>query len=234
MFFCELRELFVESLKTRVRNGEMSERGLARESGISQPHLHNVLKGTRLLSPESADKILSFLRVSVLDLVDRGGFPGQSGEMPGGEGGEHSTLPVVSGWLGPSHPWPDQISAHESFPVSYTAVRKMWLPVVVRLAFDVRMHPLFAEDDLALLDQSHRSRTEFDDDALYVIKRGRVGVVRRIRVVNRAVFMVAEDCLDRQSLWERLPVEGQQILHFVRAKATLVAREADWRPGYLA
>jgi hypothetical protein len=33
-------------LRERVMNGEISERRLAQLTGISQPHMHNVLKGT--------------------------------------------------------------------------------------------------------------------------------------------------------------------------------------------
>ena len=39
-------------LRTRIQNGELTERSLARLTGISQPHIHNVLKGAKILSPE--------------------------------------------------------------------------------------------------------------------------------------------------------------------------------------
>ena len=32
-------------VRDRLHNGELTERGLARQIGISQPHVHNVLKG---------------------------------------------------------------------------------------------------------------------------------------------------------------------------------------------
>ena len=41
---------------------------LARITGISQPHIHNVLKGKRLLSPEKADEVLRQLQIDLLDL----------------------------------------------------------------------------------------------------------------------------------------------------------------------
>jgi plasmid maintenance system antidote protein VapI len=69
MNFQELRERLVEHLRDRVRSGELTERGLARLSGISQPHIHNVLKGKRALSPEMSDAILHHLRMDLLDLV---------------------------------------------------------------------------------------------------------------------------------------------------------------------
>ena len=47
----------------RIHNGELTERGLARLIGISQPHVHNVLKGTRNLSPEVFELILKYLAI---------------------------------------------------------------------------------------------------------------------------------------------------------------------------
>ena len=69
MNFQELRERFMAHLRERVRSGELTERGLARISGISQPHIHNVLKGKRILSTEMSDEILRNLSVDLLDIM---------------------------------------------------------------------------------------------------------------------------------------------------------------------
>jgi hypothetical protein len=52
-----------------VQNGEFSERSLAKILGISQPQLHNVLKGARGFRTPLADTILAKLRLSILDLL---------------------------------------------------------------------------------------------------------------------------------------------------------------------
>jgi transcriptional regulator with XRE-family HTH domain len=52
-----------------VQRGEITERGVARRAGISQPHIHNVLKGKRLLSWASADALLRELNLSIVDLI---------------------------------------------------------------------------------------------------------------------------------------------------------------------
>ncbi len=70
MDFSMLRYRLIACVKSRVRNGELTERGLARLTGISQPHIHNVLKGARVLSPFVADQILRELGLSLLDLVE--------------------------------------------------------------------------------------------------------------------------------------------------------------------
>ena len=53
----------------KIRNGEFSERGLALLLGISQPHLHNVLKGERKLHAQLADILLAKFAISVTDLL---------------------------------------------------------------------------------------------------------------------------------------------------------------------
>ena len=54
---------------SECRSGAATERGLARISGISQPHLHNVLKGKRLLSIDKADDVLRCLEIDILRLI---------------------------------------------------------------------------------------------------------------------------------------------------------------------
>lgn len=57
-------------LLRRVRNGEITESGLARMVGISQPHVHHVLCGKRAFSLDTTDDIMRQLKVDVLDLIE--------------------------------------------------------------------------------------------------------------------------------------------------------------------
>ena len=59
----------VKQIRQRIHNGEFTERGLARILGISQSQTHNVLKGARTLQIQLADRILSKLGLSALDLL---------------------------------------------------------------------------------------------------------------------------------------------------------------------
>jgi plasmid maintenance system antidote protein VapI len=70
MTFLKLRDRLTASLRERVQRGELTERRLARLTGISQPHIHNVLNGKRMLSPETADKVIATLGIDLLDLVE--------------------------------------------------------------------------------------------------------------------------------------------------------------------
>lgn len=68
--FGELEVRLIHHLQNRIRSGEISERSLARVIGVSQPHLHNVLKGRHLFSIATADKILRHLNLDLLDLIE--------------------------------------------------------------------------------------------------------------------------------------------------------------------
>lgn len=70
MNFSHLEHRFLCDLRERVRSGAVTERGLARLAGVSQPHIHNVLKGKRSFSLEKADQVLRCLNLNVLDLID--------------------------------------------------------------------------------------------------------------------------------------------------------------------
>jgi transcriptional regulator with XRE-family HTH domain len=74
MTFHDLHGALIDYLNQCVQSGEITERGLARRTGISQPHIHNTLKGKRLFSWESADAILRELDLDLLDLIDRSEF----------------------------------------------------------------------------------------------------------------------------------------------------------------
>jgi predicted transcriptional regulator len=68
--FQGLQTRLVVHLRHRVRSGEITERSLARVTGLSQPHLHNVLKGKRFLSFGKSDQILHQLHLDLMDLIE--------------------------------------------------------------------------------------------------------------------------------------------------------------------
>jgi len=70
--FDVLRARLIQQVKMRINNGEFTERGLARLLGISQPQTHNVLKGARKLQMHLADRILTKLGLSAVDLLNDG------------------------------------------------------------------------------------------------------------------------------------------------------------------
>jgi AraC-like DNA-binding protein len=67
--FETLTHRLIERLRWKIRCGEFTERSLARRANLSQPHLHNVFKGDRTLSPAAADRLLDAAGLTVLDLL---------------------------------------------------------------------------------------------------------------------------------------------------------------------
>jgi len=66
--FALVQQRILDVARARVRNGEFTERGLARHLGISQPHMHNVLAGVRPLTAPLLDAMLRGFGISLLDL----------------------------------------------------------------------------------------------------------------------------------------------------------------------
>lgn len=68
--FAILQSRLIKAVNRRIQNGDFTERGLARILGISQPQIHNVLKGARKLRPELADRLISSLEMTMADLFN--------------------------------------------------------------------------------------------------------------------------------------------------------------------
>jgi plasmid maintenance system antidote protein VapI len=68
--FDELIERLRAYIRHRIHSGEYTERSLARILRVSQPHLHNMLKGVRRVNVEFADQVMTKFRISILDLMD--------------------------------------------------------------------------------------------------------------------------------------------------------------------
>ena len=69
MLMQDLLVALKSNLNGRIRNGELTERNLAKRIGMSQAHVHNVLKGARILTAEVADLLMLELNLTVGDLV---------------------------------------------------------------------------------------------------------------------------------------------------------------------
>jgi transcriptional regulator with XRE-family HTH domain len=67
----------ISFVNLRIKNGEYTERGLARILGVSQPQMHNVLKGARTLHADLADRLLRKLGISILHLFEESELTGE-------------------------------------------------------------------------------------------------------------------------------------------------------------
>jgi len=223
MCFEELLLELARVLARLMKNGHLSERRLALLAGISQPHIHNVLKGKRTLSPSAADRILKCLEMDVRALVATVASEGAGGGRRVHRG-DIVEVPVLEGWLGPGLPLPATASAADWYPFPASFVAALDRPAVARLAADPRMDMEFRQNDLILLDHSPEARRVPDRRAVYVVNRYGEGVVRRVCVERNDLLVLGTAGRRRADGYEVLPLNGAHILDVIRARVVWIGR----------
>ncbi len=227
--FADLQNRLIELIRAKLRNGEITERGLARRVGVSQPHLHNVLKRVRLLTTALADHLLIEMNLSLTDLLDeQERFPGrrQTGLWATNLQRE---IPLLSGVVGPGHPWPRHALGGERFLFPTEEFRGLELPVFVSLASDIRMEPLLAGCNLALLDLWNGRERELRNTDYYVVRSGNECLIRRVNRGGRLLYLVAEDDARRPESWETVAVRDGELAGVILARVVWVGQEPS--PG---
>lgn len=224
MQFGTLQHRLIAHLRSRVRSGELTERSAARLTGVSQPHLHNVLKGIRLLSPEMADQVLRNLKLCLLDLVD----PQELRAYEERSDSRRGVVPFLEGRLGPGLPFPSSESAWQPFPFLHSGLERLEHPALVQLGEDSLMQPLFRGGDIALLDRSCARRRE-PDEGCYAIDTGSEGLVRRLRRGSGRLYLLGPDDLDFYDS-DSIATANRNILEVVRAKIVWIGRNLEQPP----
>lgn len=224
MYFQGLQLRLIATIRQRVRSGELTERSLARLTGISQPHIHNVLKGVRILSPEMADQILRKLRIDLFDLLDP---PEWKAPRSGLDLSAYQEVPVLEGLLGPGHPMPSAESRFERYPFPRRYLVQMINPVLVRVAEDPCIVAAFRPDDLVLLDRSPLKRREPEPNCYYVIHSGDQAIIRGVRMGGGRLYLLSQDCRDDPPRWQHLSLVDQFILDIIRGKVVWVSRNLE-------
>lgn len=228
MLLAHIQESLVEELRRRVRNGESTERALAKLTGISQPHMHNVLKGQRLLSGELADAILQRLQLSILDLIDRKElvtFLNRNSNLEA----RAVAVPILEGLLGPGYPLPRQVPSPEIYTVPHEHAVTATQPVVARLAADPDMAEVFSEGDLILLDQSETLRTYLQPHGYYVVNTPSGAFVRALRREGNELLLLTGATRDQAGpSTDRVPLESVDLLRLVLARVIWLNRKRRW------
>ncbi len=227
MYFQSLQLRLIAILKGRVRSGRLTERSLARITGISQPHIHHVLKGAKGLSPEMADRLLEHLHISVFDLLQVETAAGTNGPDP--ERPRYGEVAVLEGLLGPGHPFPSQVSPAERYPFLHSQLAAVERPVAAWLAADERMAEVFRGGDLVLLDCSPDKRCRAEPGQLYVVARGGEACVREVRLRETDRYprdAVAVEPARRPCI----SLSGDDILNIVKAKVVWIGRHMERKP----
>lgn len=212
-----LQSRLVETLRNRVHRGEWTERGMARATGVSQPHLHNVLKGCRLFSLEMSDVIMRRLNISLSDL-----WMSHAGSGPPGV----RLVPLLTPEIGPyCHQWPQDIGQY--FALGETIFLEFRDLAAVRLAHDPEMFPAFCRGDIVLLDCSAAARGNPSPADAYVVETQNTFAVRYVRRGGRRLFLLTELTAGDPRQWDEVPLAGRHIRDVVKARVVWMCRYVD-------
>jgi hypothetical protein len=211
----ELYERIVEAARQRVRSGAMTERGLARLCGVSQPHMHNVLKSFRSLSLESADRLLHALDLNIPALLF---------SLDGRSDVSIQIVPTLRSRIGAGAG--AALTAFRGFmpfPSSQTA--SLVEPVVGQLGPDLVLPRALQPNDYVLLDQNPRLRRNPGGGGYWVIAENGVLHARYLRLGGTCVYIADEATLRDPPKWAMISLERSDILEIVRARIVWIGRD---------
>ncbi|MCU1329205.1 MAG: family transcriptional regulator [Bryobacterales bacterium] len=217
MLCAEILRQVVELARHYVRTGRTTERRLAREAGVSQPHMHNVLKEVRHLSPESCDKILKALGLSVPDIL--WWYPGDPD--PG-----TVLVPILRDRIGPgSHV---DINVRRGYLVlPRAATGKLTDPVAARIAPDPALPMQFRANDLVVLDRSPVQMLSPPSGWCWVVAEPGGLRVRYVQQEKLALLFSGEPEAGAQYEWKPLCQPGQSPLEVIRGRIVWTSRELE-------
>jgi hypothetical protein len=220
-----LQRRLLDQVRLRLCNGELTERRLARMAGISQPHMHNVLKGVRSLTPEVADLLLASLGLSMLDMI----APDEARALLESQYWGHDAAvlaPVANDPIGPGHPFPSLTEARGwlRLPASVWAGRR-------RLALAPLAHdpdsPVDAGHQLALLCLDEAVRLRVAPGQTCLLRWRGSGFLRHVRVEAGAVIVLQSHTSRAEAGPEVICLDEEGPLQAVRG--TVIWTGADFR-----
>jgi hypothetical protein len=121
--FHQLIDALLLHVRELIRRGDLSERGLARLIGYSQPHVHNVLAGVRQMNARFADDLLGGLGLALTDLTRSAGRPTPLSHVP---------VPLCSGEISPNREYPSEKGVATSILVRSAEARSFRLSCMER------------------------------------------------------------------------------------------------------
>jgi hypothetical protein len=215
--FLEVQDCLLKNLRSQIQNGHLTERGVARLTGVSQPHIHNVLKGMRSLSPKIADEMLSIFHLSVLDLIS----PTELHPFLLVE------LPVMRQLISPNTLWNKDFWPRErlSLPVPLRYGGSVHV-AAARIQPDFRMRSVLGECDLTVADISEQTAS-ITPAGLYVVRTQGGTAIRYLRRGATHLYLATADALDSPFEWERAPIAD--LPSIVHARLLWIGREKNQR-----
>jgi hypothetical protein len=221
MCLAEMQEALIGTASRRIRAGDMTERGLARICGLSQPHLHNVLKGIRALSIGSADRLMRALNLNAQDLL-WAALDGGSTRV--------RRVPVARNRIGPGY-GAELAVTRGAMPFPAVLVDRLEDAIAARLAPDLVMNKGLKANDLVLLDQNTAVRSNIKGNGPWVVASSGGLLIRYLRKRGALVYVADEATLPEPARWQAIPLPRCNILEVVRARIVWFGREIQEEPS---
>jgi hypothetical protein len=231
VYFQDLHEKLVDLAREKVRAGQVTERGLAKLCGMSQPHMHNVLKGIRSLSTNSADRLMKALGIQVADVLWGVSAVGISsrGISPGEVAGIVA-VPFVRNRIGPGTA--GMLTMFRgNIPMPGWLLKNLVEPVAAYLAPDLVMPAALAANDLVLLDQNPVVRAAPSGNGVWIVAEGSGLRARYLRLAGARLLVGNEVTRGDPQQWLSIPLQGRNILEIVRAHIVWIGREMETKPA---
>lgn len=217
IYAADFWKLLIELARSRIRSGVVSERGLARQAGLSQPHLHNVLKGIRELSPQSADRLMKALDVTVPQVLWSEG---------GVDVAEIRAVPLLRERIGPG----GAVSLTDCagyIPFPARTVLPLVDPVAAVISAELLLPAEFRPVDLILMDCDPEKRIAPSESRCWVVAEPSGLRVRYVRRIRGGIEISSDRERSESGILRVVSLEGRNILDIVRAGIVWIGRETE-------
>ena len=215
--FAHMQQNLLEVIRQRVTNGEITESQLARMVGMSQPHIHNVLKGARKLSTELADAMMARLRMDSKELI---------GDEQAVYALPFRPVPLLFGLLGAEMIQFDPRKTSGFVAAPSAIVATLYSPLAAMLGDDRAVAPRFETGDLVLIDQAIAVRNRALLNGVYIAMTLNGPRVRYVRQGGGKTYLASEGSLASPQLWERVTFTGP-LSRVVRGRVVWLSRQLD-------
>jgi transcriptional regulator with XRE-family HTH domain len=218
--FHTLQENLIGALRERVRSGILTENALAEAASISQPHINNILRGRRSLTPRIGDKLLDVLGLSALDLAAANAWE------------SHGNIPLFDGLLSPDCPFPVAGTPGQRYPFPGPAASRFEDLAAFRLGRDENAGHPFLPGDIIVADQSRPGRQTPAPSPWHVVAVEGRGAIRKVRWEARRLRLTGGNAAGRrppvpQYVSLHVSQPGLDLLDVVRGVVIWVGREME-------
>lgn len=225
MNFSELEQRLLDNIRARVRKREISERRLAINTGFSQPHIHNVLKGARQLTSEVADRVMEKLEIKIEDLFQVSEL---ERALPYREFKDSSftEVPMLKGRIAAGQPFPIEARFSGSRAFTTEFLKGITKPVLVKVGgSEVSMMPTVQPNDLLLVDQNEDKRRSPVFGKIYALSLDEGGTIKHCEIVEGGLVIVPQNMQQRGFTPRTIPLQDRNILDIVRGEIVWIGRE---------